>query len=247
MIKTGIIGTGYWGKILQDKLKLVSNLKFTQNSKNYNPECFTEVDWIFIATPPNTHYHIAKDCIGKNVNVFIEKPFCSNLIQAEELQRLAKDNNLLLYVDNVFLSRSEISHLRVKDKIYSINFLWYKDGPFHDTLVNDLLYHDLYILIKLYKFANVTNINIIQNEKNKLMLSFIYDNIKISIDYDRSGLLEQKKIIVINEQTIFFDNKNQDPLLSLIKKCLVKKIDFDSNLTLNLQTTKLIESIKASL
>ena len=146
MIKTGLIGHGYWGKKIEHKLLQLSELQFIQTSVTYNPKIFSSVDWVFIATPADTHSAIVKDCIGKGVNIFVEKPFCSSSLEAQELLLLANEKKTILYVDNIFLSRSEL--VNVKNLQYkTIKFHWHKNGPFNDNLINDLLYHDLYILI----------------------------------------------------------------------------------------------------
>ena len=117
MIKTGLIGNGYWGKKISDKLDKLSNKIFIQTTSNYNTELFRNVDWVFIATPASTHFKIAKDAIEEGVNVFLEKPFCSNTNEAVELIRLAQKNKIFLYVDNVFLYRSELQNLIQKNYI----------------------------------------------------------------------------------------------------------------------------------
>jgi len=246
-MKTGIIGNGYWGKILESKIGCISDLIFIQNSKNYNPLIFNEIDWIFIATPTDTHYQIAKDCIEKKINIFIEKPFCNNLKEAEELVDLAKENNLKLYVDNVFLLRSELKNISINNHSNTIEFIWHKSGPFNDTLVNDLLYHDLYILINYYIFTNIDNIKVVKNEINILIFSFTYGNTIVNINYDRTGSLPQNKTIIINNDRIKFFNKNQDPLFESINNCLNTEVDFEKNQLLNLQTMKLLECIKEGL
>ena len=40
MIKTGLIGKGYWGKIIGDKLDILSDKRFVQGKSNYDPEEF---------------------------------------------------------------------------------------------------------------------------------------------------------------------------------------------------------------
>ena len=138
MIKTGLIGNGYWGKKISDKLDYLSDKIFVQTTANYNPDQFGKAKWIFIATPAVTHFKIAKEVIEKGVNVFVEKPFCSNTGEALKLVNLARKNKIHLYVDNVFLFRKELLGL-VPGEYRNVKFHWYKNGPFNDTLINDLL------------------------------------------------------------------------------------------------------------
>ncbi len=63
--KTGLIGIGKWGKILESKIRKNSNLIFTANSKTKYESKLNKIDWIFIATPDATHNAIVNKCIKK--------------------------------------------------------------------------------------------------------------------------------------------------------------------------------------
>ena len=74
MIKTGLIGYGYWGKILHQKLKHLSDVKFICTSKDNYYSKLKDVDWVFVATTNQSHYEIVKNCLWAGKNVFCEKP-----------------------------------------------------------------------------------------------------------------------------------------------------------------------------
>ena len=57
-MQVGLIGKGYWGKILLSKLEKISDVKFVYGSKDDYITKLNSVDWIFIATPNDTHYNI---------------------------------------------------------------------------------------------------------------------------------------------------------------------------------------------
>jgi len=241
MIKTGLVGYGYWGKIIKSKLELIANNTFIQNSTNYNPELFGEIKWLFIATPPNTHYQIAKDAIKKGINVFLEKPFCSNSKEARQLIALAKENRVNICVDNVFLYRSELLGL-IPGHYKNLKFYWHKNGPFNDTLFNDLLYHDLYLLIFLLGVKKISNIFIFQNEKDILIFSFFYGQSKIMIDYNRTVEEAKEKIINVDGTFIkFTGTKEEDPLKIIISNCLDNEINFKLNNKINLNAMELLD------
>ena len=243
MIKTGLIGQGYWGKKIEDKLLQLSEIQFIQTSVSYNPKFFTTVDWVFIATPAYTHSSIVKDCITQGVNVFVEKPFCSTSLEAQELIALANENQTNLYVDNIFLSRSELANVK-NLQCKTIKFRWHKNGPFNDNLINDLLYHDLYILINIVGYKTISSLQFKVNEKDILAFEFYYGDSKVEIDYNRVSLDKKEKIIYLDNKIINFINHDEDPLKVIIENCLQKKIDFESNHLLNLQTTALMEIVK---
>jgi len=246
MIKTGLIGNGYWGKKISDKLDKLSNKIFIQTTSNYNTELFRNVDWVFIATPASTHFKIAKDAIEEGVNVFLEKPFCSNTNEAVELIRLAQKNKIFLYVDNVFLYRSELQNLIQKNYI-NIFFSWRKNGPFNDTLINDLLYHDLYLLIYILGKKSITKVTVEQNKENILVFSFFYGESEIKIDYNRALVGINEKIIYADNILIKFGVTKEDPLGEIISSCLSNEMDFELNNMLNLETIKILDELKMEL
>jgi hypothetical protein len=238
MIRTGIIGNGYWGKIILSKLNLISQIQFIQSSSSYNPEMFHLADWIFVATPAETHFRIAKDVLLKRKNVFIEKPLCLNLDEAMDLFDLSKKNNSHIFIDNVFLERSELVGLK-KKKYKFVKFIWLKNGPFNDSLINDLLYHDLYILIYLFGENDIFKINVILNEVNRLRVLFFYGNIKVEIDYDRVSRSLSNKSIYLDSDVVHFNKTSEDPLFGIISACLNNNANFEVNNKLNIVTTKI--------
>lgn len=54
------------------------------------------VDLIYVATPHSEHYKNTKLCLENGRNCLVEKAFCGNTTQVEELIALAKEKNLLL-------------------------------------------------------------------------------------------------------------------------------------------------------
>jgi predicted dehydrogenase len=241
MIKTGLIGKGYWGKIIGDKLDILSDKIFVQDTSNYDPEEFEKAEWIFIATPASTHFDLAKAVTEKGVNGFIEKPFCSNANEARQLISLAKRNRVHICVDNVFPYRSEL--LGLIPGIYkNLKFAWYKNGPFNDTLFNDLLYHDLYLLIYLLGVKNISNVFVFQNEKDIFHFHFFYGESKVIIDYNRTVEGIKQKIIEADGISIKFSGTiEEDPLKKVISDCLNNEINFELNNEINLIAMELLE------
>ena len=65
------------------------------------------LDFVLIATPPATHYAIAKACMERNVNIVMEKPAVLNLDRYDELLAIAKEKNLEFEVMYHFQNGSE--------------------------------------------------------------------------------------------------------------------------------------------
>ena len=101
-MNVGLIGKGYWGTILLSKLEKICNVKFVCSSKDNYKTKLDLVDWVFVATPNDTHFDIVKYCIESKKNTFCEKPLTPTYKQSKELFSLAKKYNVKLYVSDVF-------------------------------------------------------------------------------------------------------------------------------------------------
>lgn len=245
MIKTGLIGNGYWGKIIEQKLRMISDLGFIQTSENYDPRDFKNVDWIFIATPKETHFNIARACLIAGTNVFLEKPATDTAEEYLLLIELAKKQKVKLYVSNVFLYRKELSGIKLQ---IPSTFVWHKDGVLKGSIIDDLLYHDLYILLSIIGKEKVSEVNIYTNKANKLFFSLTLNVSKIIyFDYHMGQGAETKKAIYFGYKEVVFPKTEDDPLNRMITDCISGEIDFDANFELNLQTIKLMDEIKKHL
>jgi predicted dehydrogenase len=58
----------------------------------------SELDAVIIATPTNTHYRVAIDCLNSGVNILIEKPMARSLKEAQDIDSTAKKVNKLVMV-----------------------------------------------------------------------------------------------------------------------------------------------------
>lgn len=55
-----------------------------------------DIQLISICTPPETHFKLARLCLEHNKHVLVEKPFTTNLKEAQELVQLAKEKEVLI-------------------------------------------------------------------------------------------------------------------------------------------------------
>ena len=123
MIKAAVIGCGYWGpnivRVLYEDskwdLKYCCDLDTQKLERLVTPhsgiaitrdsdKIFTdpEVQAVFIVTPLNSHYLLARKSLLAKKPTFIEKPFVSKVNEAEELIQLAHQNNVPLMVGHIF-------------------------------------------------------------------------------------------------------------------------------------------------
>ena len=56
------------------------------------------IDWVSICTPNFLHYHVAKEFLLHNINVVCEKPLCFTIEEAEELEKIAKERDLVFAI-----------------------------------------------------------------------------------------------------------------------------------------------------
>jgi len=148
-MRVGLIGNGYWGKILASKLKSICDISFICTSKDEYISKLNSIDWIFIATPNDTHYDIVKQCIMQKKNVFCEKPLTTTYKQSKELFNLAEKYNVKLYVDDVFNYRTEQKY--IKNLTAPIEVVWNKVT---NDIFYDLMYHDIYLLQPFWQDLN---------------------------------------------------------------------------------------------
>src|SRR5438034_474855 len=175
MIRTGVIGYGYWGPNIVRNLRSLEGCQLAAvcdqspaalqrvrqaypdlavTRKPYDLLTSPEIDAVAVATPVSTHFDLAKVALENGKHVFIEKPFTSTTQQAEELIELAERKILRIMVDHTFLFTGAVRKIRQLIEEGVLGDLYYYDstrvnlGLFqHDvSVVWDLAPHDLAIM-----------------------------------------------------------------------------------------------------
>ncbi|MBC8321945.1 MAG: Gfo/Idh/MocA family oxidoreductase [Candidatus Marinimicrobia bacterium] len=132
--KVCVVGAGNWGKNHIRTLNELGALggivdadqeRLNHFSKQY-PEVniFTELNEALyysnfsgftVATPAETHFAVAKQIIEAKKHILVEKPLTLNIDDAENLVKLAADNNVNLMVGHVLLFHPAI--IKIKELI----------------------------------------------------------------------------------------------------------------------------------
>src|SRR2546422_7202055 len=175
MIRTGVIGYGYWGPNIVRNLRSLEGCQLAAvcdqspaalqrvrqaypdlavTRKPYDLLTSPEIDAVAVVTPVSTHFDLAKVALENGKHVFIEKPFTSTTQQAEELIELAERKNLRIMVDHTFLFTGAVRKMRQLIEEGVLGDLYYYDstrvnlGLFqHDvSVIWDLAPHDLSIM-----------------------------------------------------------------------------------------------------
>src|SRR5947209_1156395 len=132
-IKFGVIGYGYWGPNVVRNLTQLDNTEVLsicdkseasrwKVAKLYPDIDVTadptrlitspDIDAVAVVTPVWTHYALTKAALENGKHVFVEKPFTSNTVQAEELIELAARKRLKIMVDHTFLFTGAVKKIR---------------------------------------------------------------------------------------------------------------------------------------
>ena len=230
MNKLGIIGVGNWGKNLVRDFSKISDIKKctsrgnVQNikwlKKNYpsieyvsnQKEIFNdeEINAVIISTPIKTHYALVKQALLSKKHVFIEKPICSKLSDAKELIKIAKRNNLFLFVGHIFLFNEVLKKLiqiSKKEKIIYTQFQWNKFGTFDEDIFLDLLSHDISIILKLFgkpkKIKVQSSFGLISKCDVVTLNLKLSQNKECQIYLNRCSNNKQKLVTIFTEKNVY--------------------------------------------
>jgi predicted dehydrogenase len=173
-VKVGIVGSGYWGpNLIRNFIELpsssvvaVADLREERLShiKNCYPhiQCTTRYEDLFgmqldaavVATPPATHFEVARACLQHNLHVLVEKPLTLKSHDAEALNAIAAERGLNLMVGHTFEYNPAVRALKATidsgelGRIYYIDAIRVNLGLFnaHSNVLWDLAPHDVSIL-----------------------------------------------------------------------------------------------------
>jgi predicted dehydrogenase len=179
MLKVGVIGVGYLGKI-HLKILLEINVfeligffdidKETSSiiSKQYNVRSYPsgeslmdDCEAVIIVTPTKTHFEIASMAIKKGKHVFLEKPVTPTVDEAKLLMGLEKEAGVKIQVGHVerfnpaFISA--IPFINKPQYIEIHRLAQYNPRGVDVSATLDLMIHDLDLLLKIVG-SNIKNI-----------------------------------------------------------------------------------------
>lgn len=172
-IRCGVIGVGYLGRFHAQKYQLIPDAELVAVCDLNTEACervalelnvpgyadyqdlFGTVDAVSIAATTNKHFEIAKACLQQGIHVLIEKPITETLSQADELIRLAAQNQCKLQVGH--LERFNAARLAVDPYLDAPLFIESERlAPFNPrgtdvNVILDLMIHDIDIIQNMVK------------------------------------------------------------------------------------------------
>jgi predicted dehydrogenase len=119
-LRLGIIGAGYWGEKLIRVFNSLdgvhvhvvcdSDAKRRSAIKDADTVTTTaellgraDIHAVLVATPPSTHYALAREVLLAGKHCWVEKPLAMRAAEARELVQLARERQRMLFVDETFL------------------------------------------------------------------------------------------------------------------------------------------------
>ncbi|MBU0484638.1 MAG: Gfo/Idh/MocA family oxidoreductase [Proteobacteria bacterium] len=170
-IKVGVIGVGYLGKFHAAKYAAmdgvilagvadVSSVVASEIAARHGTRAYTDfnelievVDAVSVVVPTSNHFEVAAACLGKGVDVLIEKPMTSSLEQADKLIAMADDRKLILQTG--LLEQFNPAVLAMEEHITRPMFIEshrihvFKSRGVDVDVVLDLMIHDIDIILSI--------------------------------------------------------------------------------------------------
>lgn len=174
-IGAAIVGYGYWGPNLARNLEELQEFSFQLLCEKdaqqrdafrrrfpHGRTCAEieqaladpSIEAIVIATPPHTHYPLARAALRAGKHVLVEKPLARSLSHALELAALADANRLVLMPGHTFIYSPAVNAVRdliAQGDVGEIHFVTSSRmnlGKYQtDGVICDLAPHDLSILL----------------------------------------------------------------------------------------------------
>jgi predicted dehydrogenase len=116
-LRSAVVGVGYLGRFHAQKHKALGTLKFVcdvsgararEVSQELQCEGVTDprdllgkVEAVTVAADTRHHYELCRLFLSEGIHVFVEKPICTTVQEAEEIVELAAKKNLQLAVGHV--------------------------------------------------------------------------------------------------------------------------------------------------
>lgn len=173
-LTVAVVGAGYWGPNLvrnfhgsqawrvaaivdSDRARLESIARLYPHLALHSEiDAVLEdrkIDAVAIATPPRTHYELAKRAIEAGKHVLVEKPLAESYEAALDLGERAERRGVYLMADHTFLYTGSVEKLRALRESGDLGNIYYIDsvrvnlGLFQESnVVWDLAPHDVSII-----------------------------------------------------------------------------------------------------
>jgi predicted dehydrogenase len=173
MLKIGVFGAGHLGKFHLNNWKEIEGVeivgfydpsertaksiieKYQLKRYTHPEELMALIDAADVVAPTNHHFELCKLAVRMGKHVFVEKPMCNTMDEANELVKLVREANVKLQVGHV--ERFNPAFLAVKDLQLNPMFIEvHRLSQFNPrgtevSVILDLMIHDIDIILSLVK------------------------------------------------------------------------------------------------
>jgi predicted dehydrogenase len=231
MMKVALIGCGRWGKNLArvfDELgvlhmvcdPLVDVNAYPYTSCEIAPALMDEgVTAVAIATPPDTHYELAREALVEGKDVFVEKPMCLSCKEARDLTELAEARGLILMVGHLMLYHPAIRQMlgmvrrNLLGTVEHVSSLRRAPGePRDDHVLWTLGSHDVAILTEMMEGKYPWKVSA-QGDKDSLEVFLGYTDAEVYLDLSWVATTKDRLIKIEGTKGALLYNDEHESLL----------------------------------
>lgn len=147
-LRVGIVGVGYWGPNLARNVaeargaELVAVADLSEERLSHlaqrHPDLKTTtrhldlidigIDAVIVATPPATHYRIARSFLEQGIHCLVEKPLATTVEDAEDLVNLARAKDVRLMTGHTFEYNPAVHKIRSMIRSGELGEVFYLDA-----------------------------------------------------------------------------------------------------------------------
>jgi UDP-2-acetamido-3-amino-2,3-dideoxy-glucuronate N-acetyltransferase len=238
-VSVALVGAGYWGRKLlpkfignaQSLVRVICDTHPAHRAKVNQAypdipttDCFDDlisdrgIAAIILATPPATHFSLARTAIEAGKHIWIEKPLALRMEEGRDLVGLSQSKGTVLFVDHTFLYDPAIRKIRelidsgelgVVYHIYSqrLNLgrikrdsnVWWNSAP-HDISILLYLFNSVPKTIALHGYRylqpHLEDLSVAIMEMSGGASAFIYHNWLFPENTAKLTLVGSRKILV---------------------------------------------------
>lgn len=234
-----VVGAGNWGKNLVGNFYTLGalagvvevNPELRQGVSTTYPDVITYSDYqealaadvqaVVLATPAGMHYPMALAALAAGKDVFVEKPMCLQVEEAQQLAEYADKHNRMLMVGHLLLYQpaiawmrdylasgkaGEVLHVATQraklGKVRTQENVWWSFAP-----------HDISVVLDLLGNPPVKTV---QAHGHRMLQPKIEDNVHVDIEF-KSGqtshihcswywpLLQRTTVVIASQQMLVYD------------------------------------------
>jgi len=243
-LRTAVIGVGYLGRFHAEKFAMLpqSELVAVADSRKESAaevanrlgvdavtdyrDLLGRVDAVSIVVPTRSHFPIARDFLGHDTHVLIEKPMTSTVEEASDLIDLARVKGRVLQVGHLERFNNAILDLdRVLDRpmfIESHRLAPFKPRGTDVSVILDLMIHDIDIILNMVGTnldrIDASGVPVLSDEVDIANARLVFENGCVAnVTASRISMKSERKMRIFQHDA-YISVDFQDRVLSIHRK-----------------------------